>query len=711
MNETNPKRKGTRVLTSALVLVALTLILASSWAMAQEPQSALPDPKALAASPEGWGDDGVLEVGVEWINDFPGTVDDRSHWDESCDGLYYRLLADGWSSRFHWTDWSAWETDFKSASRGGSENSYADNVDIAMLCTHGSGAWDDFWSQGLSSVYFGSTHTDQDLVPGDAYQAYGDKDLEWLAFDSCSVLSDGGPAPYYNRGYWAATMNGLHLLLGFSNTMYVWAPGDGYKWADYLQGWKPSWWPFGYLRPPYTVTQAWFAAVDDVQPSVTCARVLAEVPDNYNDYLWGKGYVSPDPVHDGTYWHWDHCSAGTLQNLGSPQQKATPLATMPIFEVINRPVDEAFIRQWIAPSFGMSGTMETDGQYFYLIDTSQGQTKTLQVDVASGGWKWLNLSKLWVPTETPPRLPSYDSALVTVDNFFAQQGESLPGAWYRDFVMPSMDQRVGVEMAGVGIDAQEQILEQTPTDIVLTYGRQVTALAGSASGLLQQTFPVVGPGGTTRAYIGDGGEMIGLQGGARDVQATGGQVTVMSADEAWNLFLADHSIALPQVPWVADEIVKTTEMLGYYEFPLFQSQTELIPVWIFSADFYAGGTLLAGGVQVYVPAATDYLPPLVQIDSPADGDQFRPGQMVTLSGSVVDYGTAPFTFEWTSSLDGFLGSGQTLATPLLSEAKAGQVVSNTITLHVIDAHGLQGTDSVTVFVRLPVYLPLINKNG
>lgn len=691
-----------------LMAVVLTLVVAGSRALAQEPGQASTDPRDPSTNPQGWGDDGTMEVGVEWINDFPGTADDRSHWDESCDGLYYELLNNGWTGRFHWTDWNAWEEDFKIAARGGNEDLYADNVDIAMVCTHGSGAWDDFWGQNLSSVYFGSTHDDHDLVPGDAFQAFGDKDLEWLAFDSCSVLSDGGPAPYFNRGYWATSMNGLHLLLGFKNTMYVWAPGDGDKWADYMLGWKPAWWPFGYLRPPYSVTQAWFAAVDDVQPTVTCARVLAEVPDNYNDYLWGKGYVSPDPSHDGTYWYWDHCSAGTLM---TQVDNVTQIRTMPILQVMNRQVDERYVLDIIAPSFNMSGTTETDGQYFYMIDATEGQTTTLQVDLASGGWKWLNLSKLWVPPTMPPILPSYETAEAIADAFFAQQGEGLPGAWYRDYVQPMTEELVGVQLPGsAAIDQPEQEIERTPVNISLVYGRLIPAVAGTASGLQQQAFPVVGPGGRTKVYIGDGGEILGLQGGSRDIQDTGTQVPILTAEEAWSMYLADPSIALPEVPWPADQILRSSETLGYYELPHFQHQAELIPVWIFTADFYADGNLLASDVPVHVPAATEYLPPRVQINSPVSGSQFSPGEEVLLSASVVQYGTPPFTYEWSSSIDGFLGSGDTLTAPLTADGKQGQVISNTITLRVTDANGQQGTDTTIVFVKIGVYLPVVIKN-
>ncbi len=59
--------------------------------------------------------------------------------------------------------------------------------------------------------------------------------------------------------------------------------------------------------PALTVTQAWFSATDDQQPSGVRARVVAEDLNNYNDYLWGEGYVSPDYPHNGG-WYWDHVS-------------------------------------------------------------------------------------------------------------------------------------------------------------------------------------------------------------------------------------------------------------------------------------------------------------------------------------------------------------------------------------------------------------------
>ncbi len=712
MTRQNWKSKARRNLAILLVMAFLSPLLASSSVLAEEPEPATLESTVGAL---GWGEEGIKEVGVEWINDFPGTSGDRSHWDESCDGLYNKLRNNGWTGRFHWTDWNAWEEDFKDESRGGQEDSVADTADIAMLCTHGSGAWDSFWSQNLSSVYFGSTHDDRHLVPGDAYLAYGDQDLEWLCFDSCSVLSDGGPAPYRNRGYWAATMDGLHLLLGFKNTMYVISTGDGSRWADYMLGWR-MWFPFVgwvWLRPPYKITQAWFEAVDDLQPSGVCARVLAEVNNNYNDYLHGKGYVSPDPTHDNQHWYWDHCS-GTPPPLQLEKEVLANIETMPVYEVVDREVNEEYVLN-IASAFEMTGTLGTDDEYYYMLDTTGVETHTLQIDIASGGYKYRKASELWVSPVDPPALPLADEAMLIGDEFFTGEGANLPGAAYRTGDPEvTTEEQVEVEAVTTGAGVlQEQELSRIPVNLSLSYVRAITAEVGvrTAFGLRQQAQPLslVGPGARTKMYLGDMGDILGVQGGSRDIQATGEEVTIMDADKAWDMFLADPTVALAQIPWVADEILKTAETLGYYEQPQLEGQAELIPAWIFTADFYAAGELLAEEVLVYVPAAAEYLPPEVSIEAPTAGAEFKAGELVTFSGSVVQYGKPPFTYEWHSSHDGFLGSGATIAAPLTTLIREGEVVSHTISFQVSDANGQQGTSSKRVFVKAAVYLPIILK--
>jgi hypothetical protein len=694
-----------RLLWLLLAVISIFAVLFTGsvrWGSAQQ-ADASPAVIAEPQSPQGWGDEGIKEVGVEWINDFPGTADDRSHWDESCDGLYYGLTGAGWTGRFHWTDWNAFETDFKLSSAGGDENSWVDSVDIAMVCTHGAGAYDSFWGQDLSSVYFGSTHADHHLSPGDAYRAYGDKDLEYLAFDSCSVLSDGGPAPYYNRGYWSTVMQGLHLLLGFKNTMYVNAPGDGAYWALFMKG-------FGWFMPPISVTQAWFSAVDYNQPTITCARVIAETSYNFNEYLHGYGPVGADPAVDGYYYYWDHCSTGAKKLDLESFTPSEPTLAVPIFEVQKRLVNEDYVLNRIGPAFDITGTLGSDDLFFYLQDTSGGLTRTLMVDKITGSYNYRNWSKLWVTPVVTPTLPlSGRTADMLASNFFSQIGEGLPAAWYRNAgYFYNIEEMVQEQLLSGEVNGVQEI-SRMPADGMLTYGRNVSGPALTASGIQMADFPLVGPGGRLKLYFGDGSVLVGVMGGSRDVIVTKAMVDVMTAEEAWGKYLEEPTIALPEVPWVASYITYTTAALGYYEMPYIVEQTELIPVWIFNAFFYGPAMeLLAGDVPVNVPAAVQYLPPEVSITSPVPGGVFIPGTPIPFDG-IVTGGKPPYTFKWSSSVDGILGNMQAIIAELTGAVKAGEVITHAIELEVTDANGQSGSATVLIKVLARVYLPPILK--
>jgi hypothetical protein len=511
-------------------------------------------------------------------------------------------------------------------------------------------------------------------------------------------------------------MNGLHQLLGFKNTMYVVEPGDGLKWGYYMDGWQ---WLGIWLVPPRTVTQAWFEAVDDVQPSVTCARVLAETNDNYNDHLWGRGYVSPDPVDDGYYNYWDHCSSGGGSKLSSMGINQPALASMPRMMVQERIVDEDFVNGRIVPAFNMTGTLMSDEDFFYLVDTSGGMTQTLQVDRMTGGFSYRNLSKLWTVPAGQLMLPNMDQVVNFMDNWFKLEGEALPGVWSRDFngAMYEIEQIVTESLMPQGNGEMEtQVLGNTPTDGMLTYPRMIPGMANTSSGTQLVDFPVFGPGGRLKFYFGemDGANptIIGAQGGTRDVLAEG-QVEVMDYPEAWAMFIADPNIALPEVPWVADYITYTatvTPTLGYYELPYSEHQTELIPVWAFSASFYSGGNLLAGDVDVYVPAAKEYILN-VNILSPVEGAEFKAGEPIQFEGSVEN-GTPPYTYDWTSSGDGYLGNTIKFTQALSAQVKEGDVVPQEVKFEVTDANGLSASHTISLNITpnlVWIWMPTILK--
>ncbi len=113
-----------------------------------------------------------------------------------------------------------------------------------------------------------------------------------------------------------------------------------------------------------------------------------------------------------------------------------------------------------------------------------------------------------------------------------------------------------------------------------------------------------------------------------------------------------------------------------------------------------GGLSGAAAVGVAVrPLSTVNAPPLVVIRSPLDGWAFVAGRPVTFTGTAADLedGTLTGNLQWTSDLDGPLGTGGGFTRVL----RAG---THHITATVTDAGGLRGGATVTATVVPPTTL-------
>ena len=226
-------------------------------------------------------------------------------------------------------------------------------------------------------------------------------------------------------------------------------------------------------------------------------------------------------------------------------------------------------------------------------------------------------------------------------------------------------------------------------------------------------------------------QIIGAKGGWREVapltagpNSATASVLIKTAEEAWNAFLTNPAIALalPPQALIYDPTGKPAPTLAYYEQSLSITQTQLIPAWVFVADLYTEtvgapvqlqataviSALVASDVNIYVPAAVDPAAlPQATIDSPAPGTIIRIGQSVELAGSIVG-GQAPYSYLWTSSVDGALGDTMALTSPALHpDDDKGPLTTNKITLLVIDSNGMSSAANVAVLVLTAVYLPLV----
>lgn len=158
---------------------------------------------------------------------------------------------------------------------------------------------------------------------------------------------------------------------------------------------------------------------------------------------------------------------------------------------------------------------------------------------------------------------------------------------------------------------------------------------------------------------------------------------------------------------VADTITHTVPTFGYYEMPYYVPQDAFIPVWEFRSYFYLDGNLVAGDYPVYLPAATFYMPPQVEILSPADGSTFTAGEPINFSGEV-SCGNPPCTLKWISSSDGYLGDTLNIVAALSSEVKDA-VYNPTVSLTATDANGLTSTTTITLHINPVFWLPFVNK--
>jgi hypothetical protein len=689
-----------RVLPALVVVISL---LACSIAMAGAPEAGPTVPQTQApdpAAPSG-ADDSTLDVGAEFPSaDAPpwgASEEDRPIHATSAWNFYNKMRAAGYtgSHSFIYGNNLAWETDWKRAALGGSENNWVDNVDIMFVHSHGS-------SGGLWMPW---DHTDTWVVPNDCASSWGDKDVEWIGIKTCQTLTDVVG--------WATCMNGVHLIAGFITDSD--SVESGGVWADQLLGWQ---WLGIWLRSPKTVTQAWFTMCDDTQPANVTARVIAEDWRHFDDKVWNRGGPVYGDIVDWPKYYRDHsCYKPPARQVDVDALSAAAVNT---FVVDPRNVTQAYA-QGIANSLGLQGDVQCppSGTECGLVASQGGQTLTLSIPTASGGFTLQNTSQLWTAQNpaAPLTLPTEQAATALAGSFLDSH-MTLPGSGNIDKTTAHYVQDTQSEVTRAAAAGPARILQTQGTDVLVAYGRTLATGVQAAGGAMIDV-GTVGPGSASKVYYGGASTAfrgasqeqlpIGLLGGSRDVKA-GGTTTTKPPEDSWAAFLADRQLAVNSLPLDWDTAVLVGQTFSYYEQSQDVPQQELIPVWVFTADLYKGAELVGDNSTFYVPANSDYYPPNVTIDAPIADSTVVAGRWVDLQATTIG-GFGPFAYEWSSSAQGPLATGDqedTKAMLLGQSDKEGETTPVAITLKVTNQNGQSRTAEVIVnVVGQPQYLPLI----
>jgi len=226
----------------------------------------------------------AYDAGWEGVNNYNGYASNLSNCISEGQKFATAInAATGWTTAYGFSDNSAWEEDFKKQSSGGTDNSYADNVDLVLFSGHGNS----------SGFYFGTTYDDIQLSNLDA--EWGDQDLEWIIIDACQVLEYDSGGVYNRWGWNSDAFSGLHYIFGYDTVSYdVDTRGE-----LFVQ----------YATSGSTLREAWINATIISENGTKGAYLRADASgtDTYNDHLWGFGSVSSDPTSPTSfsYARWD----------------------------------------------------------------------------------------------------------------------------------------------------------------------------------------------------------------------------------------------------------------------------------------------------------------------------------------------------------------------------------------------------------------------
>ena len=192
----------------------------------------------------------AAETADEWCEDYPGTGNDLSSPNLTCQRFSDYLRDRGWTWLFDWGDNSAWEEDYKRHDLGGTNNSWLDATDIFIHCSHGI---DD-------QLFMARTDRDDaDVTASDIAGAWGDNDLEWVFVHCCLNMKSLA---------WHNAFNGAHTISGWKNVI-----NSSSNWGKTI---AQKLWDSGVFDSAWTIYQSWWHSNDANQPSGNIGRLLAE---------------------------------------------------------------------------------------------------------------------------------------------------------------------------------------------------------------------------------------------------------------------------------------------------------------------------------------------------------------------------------------------------------------------------------------------------
>ena len=243
----------------------------------------------------------MATFGIEGIRHFShlrasGEVtkaDDLTYVFNNCNGLDGKLRGAGHSRSFYWAETDCWESDLRDVTLGGGDVSWADDVDLFFICTHG-GFWD-----GRGHLAY-DVAIDKWLGDQNDYRLGDNWNLEWLLVYGCDTVNRDDPLHLWNA------FQRLHLYCGAWAEMW-----DGITTDECGEDVGDN------LVHGHTVASSWIDGVSDWWYDNHPIVVAVEVEATWRggggnidwanttlnrDHLWGHGLTVADIAASDRYW-------------------------------------------------------------------------------------------------------------------------------------------------------------------------------------------------------------------------------------------------------------------------------------------------------------------------------------------------------------------------------------------------------------------------
>ena len=181
----------------------------------------------------------------------------------------------GHARNFYWANTDCWETDVRDTDQGGDDRTYADNVDLFWIETHGNHE-----SDGQARMLFDTPQQNWRTYSGQ-WQLGENWNAEWVMAYSCKTVDRNNVGGLWN------VFAGLHIYCGAYDNMYDGVTTDecGEDVADNLTDGD-------------AVSEAWIDGVSDWwvdnHPITVCVGDAATW--NGGNIQWGLSYLNRDHV-------------------------------------------------------------------------------------------------------------------------------------------------------------------------------------------------------------------------------------------------------------------------------------------------------------------------------------------------------------------------------------------------------------------------------